>query len=56
MECKKCHNKYCLDHRLYESHDCEIFKNEEKINELDILRNKISLQNSIIKDLKKLIK
>jgi hypothetical protein len=56
MECKKCHNKFCLDHRLFEAHNCEVFKNEHKINELEILRNKMTIQNDIIKSLKNLIK
>ena len=56
MECSKCHKKFCFDHRLFEAHDCEIFKNETKINELEILRNTINLQNQIINSLKNMIK
>ncbi len=53
MECNKCHNYYCLDHRLYEAHNCHVFMNETKINELDIIKEKMFLQNQIIMSLKK---
>ena len=56
MECIKCHEKFCLEHRLFEAHDCIIFKNEIKINELDVFKNKTNLQNEIINSLKIILK
>jgi hypothetical protein len=56
MECTKCHEKFCLEHRLFEAHDCDVFKNEVKINELDIFKNKMKLQNEIITSLKNMVK
>ncbi len=52
-ECRKCKNIYCLYHRVYESHNCEVFMKEQKEDNLKSIKDKFLLQNKILKDLKK---
>ncbi len=54
-ECNKCKKIHCLYHRVYESHNCSVFLDQQKKEEniLQKQRQKIILQNKLLKDLKK---
>lgn len=51
MICNKCNLKYCMDHRLYESHKCEKYK--INTTDFDKMKNKITQQNKLFALLKK---
>ncbi len=53
--CNKCGITYCMYHRVYESHECKIFLQEQKSqeNELIIQHEKKIQQNKLLAELKK---
>lgn len=51
MICNKCNLKYCMDHRLYESHKCEKYKSNS--DDFNKIKNKFTQQNKLLALLKK---
>ena len=51
MVCNKCNFKYCMNHRLYESHQCKNYNNNP--SEFNKMKDTIQKQNNLLKLLKK---
>lgn len=53
--CNKCGITHCMFHRVYESHECKIFLNEQKSQENTLIKQqeKIKEQNKLLAELKK---
>ena len=52
-QCQKCKKIHCLFHRIYESHNCEVFLKESKKDIFKDIKKKFQLQNKLLNDLKK---
>lgn len=50
IKCSKCGKIVCVYHKTYESHNCKKYKQE--VNQLEIMKQKIELQNKLINELK----